>query len=363
MRYFDTTPKSDGFYMPAEFAAQDAVWMIWPERTDNWRYGAKPAQAAFTDVAIAIAKHTPVRVAVSVQQYQNAIQVLPKHIQVVEMANNDAWARDVGPTFVINDKGERRAVDWEFNAWGGLHSGLYFPWDLDDQMAQKMAALEGNKCYRAPFVLEGGSIHSDGEGTIYTTEECLLNENRNPHLTKEEIEKNLCEYLGAEKIIWLGDGVYNDETDGHVDNIICVARPGEIILTWTDDEHDPQYAISRAAEKVLLSQKDAKGRSLKIHKIHQPGPIYITKEESLGVDAVDGTLPREEGDRLAGSYVNFLITNKAIIFPLLDARYDDAAKEKLQEIFAGYEIIGVPAREILLGGGNIHCITQQVPSA
>ncbi len=362
MKYLGTTPKLDGFYMPAEFAAHEAIWMIWPERSDNWRYGGKPAQAAFVNVAEAIAKYTKVYMAVSAEQYQNAYQLLSDNIHVVEMSNDDAWMRDVGPTFVINDKGERRAVDWEFNAWGGLHSGLYFPWDKDNQIAKKVAGYHNSLVYYADFVLEGGSIHSDGEGTIYTTEECLLNENRNPHLSKEEIEKNLCEYLGAEKVIWLGDGVYNDETDGHVDNIICVARPGEIILTWTDDENDPQYKISRAAEKALLSEKDAKGRTLKIHKIYQPGPIYITKDESLGVDAVDGTLPREEGDRLAGSYVNFLITNKAIIYPLLDEKYDGQARQKLQEIFPDYEVLGVPAREILLGGGNIHCITQQVPA-
>ena len=167
--------------------------------------------------------------------------------------------------------------------------------------------------------------------------------------------------MNVEKIILLKNGVYNDETNGHVDNIVCFIRPGVVALTWTDDKNDPQYEISMDAYRRLSEATDAKGRKLEIHKIYQPGPIFITKEESEGVDAIDGTYPREEGDRLAGSYVNFYIANKGIVVPVFDDPHDQAAVDTLKKLFPDRKVITVPAREILLGGGNIHCITQQQP--
>jgi agmatine deiminase len=201
----------------------------------------------------------------------------------------------------------------------------------------------------------------DGEGTVLTTEECLLNPNRNPELSREQIEQILCAYLGAEKIIWLGRGVVNDETDGHVDNLACFIRPGVVLISWTDDECDPQCAISRDAVRRLQAATDAHGRSLEVVRVPSPGPILITDEEARGVDAVEGTQPRRPGDRLAGSYVNFYLGTTRIVFPMLDERTDDAAAAVLRDCFPDREVVGVPAREILLGGGNIHCITQQVP--
>ncbi|CAH2212108.1 agmatine deiminase [Tepidibacter aestuarii] len=362
-RKLSSTPKKDGFRMPGEFEEHDGCWMIWPERTDNWRLGAKPAQNAFVKIASAIAEFEPVTMAVSDEQFSNARQMLPDCIRVVEMANNDSWMRDVGPTFLVNDEGEVRAIDWEFNSWGGLVDGLYFPWNKDDNVARKVCEIENIDEYRTDgFILEGGSIHVDGEGTCIVTEECLLSAGRNSQLSKEEIEETLKEYLNVEKVIWIKDGIYNDETNGHVDNICCFARPGEIILAWTDDEKDPQYSRSKSAYDLLINETDAKGRKLKIHKLYIPNPIVITKEESEGVDSVDGTLPREEGDRQAASYVNFYIANSAIIFPLFnDEKYDKLAEEKLKEIFPDRKVVGVYAREIILGGGNIHCITQQQP--
>ena len=171
--------------------------MLWPERPDNWREGAKPAQAAFAAIATAIAGGEPVTVGVSAGQFQNARARLPPQVRVVEMSSNDAWIRDSGPTFVIDAKGRRRGVDWTFNAWGGLAGGLYFPWDRDDEVAQKVLEIEGADRYRTPFVLEGGAIHVDGQGTCLTTEECLLNPNRNGNLTRAEIEETLRRYLGV----------------------------------------------------------------------------------------------------------------------------------------------------------------------
>ena len=358
---YTSTPKSDGFRMPGEHEAHEEIWMAWPERTDNWRYGGKPAQQAFVNVAKAIAEVTPVTMAVSASQYDNARHMLPEHIRVVEMATNDSWMRDIGPSYVVNNKGERRGVDWEFNAWGGLVDGLYFPWDRDDQVARKICETMRDGHYRAPIVLEGGSIHIDGEGTLYTTEECLLHPSRNPDLSREDIEDVLKNYLAIEKVIWIPQGLYNDETNGHVDNLMHVVRPGEVVLSWTNDREDPQYEISQQAFKVLSEATDAQGRKLIIHKMHIPGPLYIQDDEADGVDACEG-MERTPGERLAGSYANYLITNNRIILPLLDPKYDDEAKELLKDIYQGYEVVGVDAREILLGGGNIHCITQQVPA-
>jgi agmatine deiminase len=349
--------------MPAEFEPHVGCWMLWPERSDNWRLGAKPAQKAFVDVATAIAQFEPVTMGVSRTQFLNARNMLPDCVRVIEMSYNDSWIRDCGPTFLINDKGDIRLIDWNFNAWGGLKNGLYFPWDQDDLIPRKVAEIERIDHYKAPIVLEGGSIHVDGEGTLLTTEECLLNPNRNPNLSKEEIEKVLKQYLNVKKIIWLGKGVYLDETSGHVDNLCCFTHPGIVLITWTDDKNDPQYEISLNAYERLKVAIDSKGRNLTIHKIHQPNPIYITEEESQGVDTVDGTLPREPGDRMAGSYINFYIANGGIIAPTFNDPHDQAALKTLQELFPNRKVVGVPAREILLGGGNIHCITQQQPGS
>jgi agmatine deiminase len=338
--------------------------MLWPERPDNWRLGAKPAQKAFTQVAMAIARFEPVTIGVSTSQFRNARQMLPANIRVVEMAYNDAWMRDCGPTFVVNDGGIVRGVDWDFNAWGGLTGGLYFPWDLDDLVPLKLLEIERLDRYKASgFVLEGGSIHVDGQGTLITTEECLLNPNRNPHLQKQEIEAYLRNYLNIEKIIWLERGVYHDETSGHVDNLCCFIQPGVVALTWTEDPADPQYEISLDAFQRLRQATDAQGRNFEIIKIHQPETVYITDEESQGVDSVDGTYPRQAGDRMAASYVNFYIANGGIVAPIFNVPQDEPALQVLRRVFPEREVVGVFAREILLGGGNIHCITQQQPQA
>ena len=360
----DSTPATDGFHMPAEWAEHDGCWMIWPERPDNWRLGGKPAQEAFAAMATAIAGGGDlVTMVVSERQFDHARDVLPPEIRVVEMTTDDAWMRDVGPTFVVDGKGERRGVDWVFNAWGGAEGGLYWPWDHDALVARKVLEIERSGRYRAPLVLEGGSIHVDGEGTVLTTEECLLNRNRNPSLTREQIEEHLRAYLGAEKVLWLGAGTVNDETDGHIDNIACFTAPGVVALHWTDDESDPQHAISADALRRLEAMTDARGRSLEVHRLPMPGPLHLTEEQARGVDRVQGSVPRVPGERLAGSYVNFYVANTRVVMPLLDERTDDEAREIVARLFPGRDVVAVPGIEILLGGGNVHCITQQVPRA
>jgi agmatine deiminase len=337
--------------------------MAWPERADNWRLQAGPAQTAFATVANTIAEHEAVTVCASYAQYPRARTLLRSSVRVIEMTTNDAWMRDIGPTFVRAANGELRAVDWIFNAWGGLQGGLYAPWDADDQVAEKIAGLERLDCYRAPFVLEGGAVHVDGEGTCLTTEQCLLNPNRNPHLTRAEIETGLIEYLGVTKVLWLGDGVYLDETDGHVDNLCCFLRPGVVALTWCEDPADPQHAISLDALARLTRSTDARGRSLEIVKLPQPRtPLTLRAEESAGIMAAAGSRPRPAGARLAASYVNFLIVNGGIILPVFDDPGDAVAREILAAQFPARRIRQLPGREILLGGGNVHCITQQQPA-
>lgn len=356
-----STPRADGFRMPGEFEPHAGCWMLWPERTDNWRLGAHPAQQAFAAVAEAIARFEPVTMGVSARQYLHARERLPACVRVVELSANDAWMRDCGPTFVVDGAGRVRGIDWEFNAWGGLDGGLYFPWDLDNLVARKVLDLERVDRYKADFVLEGGSIHVDGQGTLLTTEECLLNPNRNPGWTRQEIESRLRDYLGVERILWLPRGVVDDETSGHVDNLCCFLRPGVVVLTWTEDASDPQYDISHQALKVLQAARDARGRRLEIHKLHQPEPVRIRAEEAEGVDRVEGTLPRRAGDRLAASYVNFYLANGGLIVPVFGDPHDAGAIATLERLCPDRQVVPVPAREILLGGGNIHCITQQQP--
>ncbi len=356
-----STPAADGYRMPGEFEPHSGCWLAWPERPDNWRLHARPAQEAYAAVAAAINESDPVTVAASDREYERCRSMLPSSVRVVEISTDDAWIRDTGPTFVRDGKGGLRGVDWHFNAWGGLEGGLYSPWDQDDRVARKVLEIERVDRYRAPFVLEGGSIHTDGDGTLITTEECLLNHNRNPDLSRAQIEQNLRDYLGVERVVWIGDGVYNDETNGHVDNLACFVRPGVVLLTWCADESDPQHRISREAEERLRSATDARGRELEVIRIPSPGPITITEEEARGVHEVAGTQPRAAGDRMAASYANFYIASTRIVFPLLDERHDEEAAEILSGCFPDREVVGVPAREILLGGGNIHCVTQQVP--
>ncbi|MBN2051368.1 MAG: agmatine deiminase [Spirochaetales bacterium] len=358
----DSTPKKDGFRMPGEFERHAGCWMLWPIRPDTWRLGAKPAQKAFSEVASAISRFEPVTVGVCAEQFQNARNMLPPQVRVVELSYNDSWMRDCGPTFVIDGNGRIRLVDWEFNAWGGLDGGLYFPWDLDNLIAMKVAEITRTDRYKAPIVLEGGSIHTDGQGTLITTEECLLNPNRNPGLSREELEDYLKAYIGLEKIIWLKRGIYNDETNGHVDNICCFIKPSVLALAWTDDPKDPQYEISAENLEILQTEKDARGRTLEVHKLPLPAPVLISEEESRGVDIIEGTLPRNPGDRLAASYVNFYIANGGIVMPFFGDPKDIQAKTVLEELFPDREVVGISAREILLGGGNIHCITQQQPA-
>ena len=353
--------------MPAEFEPQQAVWLVWHELSE-WRMQGEPAQKVVAELAAAIAGDIPVRLAATTGQVEKARSMVTGSVEMVEITAGTGWIRDDGPTFLIDDDGGRRGVDWDFNSWGyagqnrfSKNIASYLSND-SNEAAQRLLAHEGAGCYRAPLILEGGSIHSDGLGTILTTEECLLNPDRNPDLDKREIEAYLKTYLGAKKIIWLPFGVYKDVTSGHVDNLCCFVRPSEVLLTWTDDSNDAQYKRSHQALEILEASTDASGAHFTIHKLHQPGPLYVTDEEIASFPPwFLEDIEWSEG-RLAGSYVNYILTNRRVIFPLLDPEYDQAASETLARAFPKREIVGLESREILLHGGDLHCISQQVPA-
>ena len=362
MNILHSLPREDGFHMPAEFEPHEGCFLIWPERPDSWAGGAYAARKAFVKVISAIARWEKVTVFASYNQYENARASLPPQVRVAELSTDDAWARDVSPVIVKNAAGEIRGIDWGFNAWGGLYDGLYFPWDRDNHVARKACDLLDIDCYdRRDFILEGGSIHADGEGTVMVTEECLLSPGRNPDLSREEIEQVLRDNLGAEKVLWLPYGIWGDETNGHVDNICAFTAPGEVVLAWTDDERDPQYERSLRDLTYLQSQRDAKGRPITVHKLPLPRPVYVTEAECAALEPMDGEPTRSPGERLAASYVNFYIANGGIILPAFGDPADEQAAEVLRCCFPGREIVSIPARDILTGGGNIHCITSQVP--
>lgn len=362
MKLEGTSPKGDGYRMIAETFPHEECFLVWPERPDNWRNGGKPVQKVFAQVAEAIAKFEPVTMLVSKGQYLNARQQLSPKVRVLEMSNNDAWLKDTAPIYVMDEHQDLRGVDFRFNAWGGLLDGLFFPWDQDDLIAQKLCELNRIDFYSlANFVLEGCSIHTDGEGTLFATEECLLSEGRNPQFDQQEIESLLKEYCGIEKVIWIERGFFLDETNGDIDNMLNVVAPGEIVLNWTDDPEEVMYDICHDAYERLQDATDAKGRKLKIHKMPLPQALYITEEESKGVDPVNGLLPRLEGDRLTASYVSYYTANGGLIVPQFGDPNDEVAVKLLRDLYPDYEIIGIPAREVLLGGGSLHCIASSLP--
>ena len=357
-----TTPKQDGFMMPGEFEPHDGTWMLWPERTDIWRNGAKPAQRAFVETATQIARFEPVTMGVSARQFKIARQMLPPHIRVIELSYDGAWARDNGPIFVVNRKGDVRGVHFDFNAWGGLEDGLYFPWDKDRLVPRKIMEIERIACYEAPMILEGGAISVDGEGTLIGIEQCLLNPNRNPNMSRSQIESCLQEYLGIEKIIWLKEGVVGDDTGGHTDALCIFARPGVVGLTWTDDPNCIHYDVIQDAWERLNKSTDARGRSLEIHKIPLSDTYEVSGELFNDFDRTDKTWPPLGDFHLEGCYTNLYLVNGGVIVPTYDMPQDQDGLQAVQNLFPDRTVVGVPSREIFLGGGMIHCITQQQPS-
>jgi agmatine deiminase len=335
-------PAEDGYYMPGEWHPHKRCWMAWPCRAELWGDGLDAAREAYATVAKAIAEFEPVTMVANPDDVAEVSLRCGSGVAALPLALDDSWMRDIGPSFVIDGKGGLAGTDWRFNAWGGK----YDTYDKDAALAQALLKHTEITRHAAPLVLEGGSIHVDGEGTLLTSEQCLLNPNRNPNLTPKEIEEHLSAYLGARSFIWLGQGLVDDETDGHIDNLACFARPGVVLALTTKDTADANYAALQDNLQRLRAARDAKGRELEVVEIEQPAA------------ATDS-----EGRRIARSYINFYIANGGIVMPEFEDPKDDAAFAAITKCFPDRVVRQVPASDIVVGGGGIHCITQQQPEA
>ncbi len=334
-------PRDLGFKMPSEWAEHERTFMEWPIKEADWPEPFEEVLEVFSDIVKKISQFEPVTLIATPDLANQARQMCGSSAEVVEMEHDDSWMRDNGPTFVTNSKGERLGINWIFNAWGGK-----FPYEKDNLVASKILEIFKVQCENAPIIMEGGSIHVDGEGTLLTTEECLLNKNRNPHLKKEEIEEYLKKYLSAEKVIWLKKGIYGDDTDGHVDNVACFAKPGVVLIQTSKNQDDPNYELSQKNLSILRNSTDAKGRRFEIIELPQPQQSFY--EDSL----------------LTFSYTNFYFVNGGIILPIFGGNCietDKMAEDILSDVFHDREIITVNGRVIARGGGNVHCLTQQMP--
>jgi agmatine deiminase len=364
-----TIPIKDGYYMPAEFEKQEATWLGWP--SNDGTFILKDAQNAIEKVARHISKYQKVHIVVSPSKWDETYKLFMNdpNIYVTEVISNDSWLRDIAPTFLVKDYGSKRflrAVGWKFNGWGKPEEIIY---ELDGLVALKISNFLSIPFYKKfDFVCEGGSYSVDGKGTLITTKECLLNKNRNPNMTKEEIEDVLYKYLNISKIIWLPYGVVQDtDTDGHVDNMCVFAGVGKVFLSWPKNCGTPecldkeQEIRSLLALEVLENSTDANGNPFKIIKIPHPPILEYKKEDVKKLPNVDGSYVRKVGVRMDASHVNLIITNKVIIVPTFDCSTDNEAIKIISDVFPKRKVVGVYARDVLLGGGNIHCMSQQQP--
>lgn len=334
-RFVPETSVSAGFAMPAEWEAHAACWMGWPCRAQSFPGAAmQEARAAYSVIARCIAAFEPVMMIARPADAAAARRLLGGAATVVEWPIDDSWLRDSGPTFVGNAAGEIAGVDWRFNAWGQKHTSFA----ADDKVAARVLQHTKARRFTAPLVMEGGSFHSDGQGTILTTEQCLLHPNRNPSMSRGQIEQALKEHLGAQKVLWLAGDLRDDETDGHVDNIACFAAPATVLAMEAAGDGTLQDNICR-----LREARDAHGRPLNLILLPRPQV-------------------RENGEDLLASYVNFYFANGGIVMPSFGVKEDAVAKAVLAEVFPQRKITQTPALAVVRGGGGIHCITQQQPA-
>lgn len=359
---------NDTYSMPFEGEEHLGTVVELPFRTDVWRNDARTALWDFMSVILSIAQFEKVYVVASKKALNKNTDILSPlfsnfNVQVLPIEYDDSWARDNAPVFTRNNEGKICGVNWGFNAWGGTYNGLYDSWDKDNSMGTPLLnSLNIDEFKIKDFILEGGSIHTNGKGTLVTTEECLLSKGRNPNLTKNQIEDTLKKVLGQKKIIWLPYGVYNDETSGHVDNMACFLDETHVLLASIDDKNDPMYERYKIDLEVLKNETTADGKKIEVIEMPVPGPLYMNKEEQLSLANDDHAIVREQGNRLAGSYVNFYMGKEFIILPTFNDPNDQKAYDILNSFYKGKKrIIQIPGREILLGGGNIHCITKQIP--
>jgi len=334
----------EGLPMPPDWAPHVRTWICWPCRAETWGSGEVMlnAKQATARIARAISTFEPVVLAAQHEDVSAAKLATAGKVELFETPLDDSWARDTGPTFLSGAEGRRAAVQWQFNAWGGK----YRPCANDADLATRIADFSGIEAFEAPLICEGGAIHTDGEDTLIATEQCLINPNRNPHLGKEEIEFLLGRYAGIHKVIWLGSGFCDDETDGHVDNIACFAGPGKVIVGVPSSPSLPDAKPVKEVIRRLKDARDAKGRALEVVELPQPRRVRFDWR----------------GRIMQTSYVNFYLANGAIVMPSFDDPNDDKAEAVLATCFPGRDVLQVEVLDLLQGGGGIHCICLGEPA-
>jgi len=331
--------------MPPEWHPHECCWMQWPTETfpsdvtPSWsHFDLDKGRIAWANVANTISQFETLKMIVHPNDRESAINLLNNNVEILELPINDAWCRDTGAIFLLNDKNELGGVDSDFNCWGYKEN-----FELDDKVAKFMIEKTNSKYFKNNMVLEGGSINGNGKRTMITTEQCLLNKNRNPELSKEQIEKNLKDYFGVSKIIWLKHGT-DEGTDGHVDNVACFSNSNTILTMTCTDKSDSYYDLLTENLEILRSSTDQDGNPINIIELEMSKKRLIPNDDE------------------PSSYINFYISNNAIILPIFgDEPADENAKKILNSQFQNRQIVCLDGRDILLGGGNIHCITQQQP--
>jgi agmatine deiminase len=370
-------PKQLGYRMPAEWEPHEGTWLSWPHNPRTWVGNFGPIPAVFAEIVRALCERENVHICVrdgsseaSVLKLLQGGKVDCANVRFYHIPTNDAWARDHGPIFIRRDgkaqslplleAAENQSgssseiesapiaiVDWKFNSWGEK----YPPWDDDDAVPEKVAAILKMPCYHPRVVLEGGSIEVNGNGTVLTTESVLLNPNRNPSLSKKQIEARLDEYLAARNVIWLGDGIAGDDTDGHIDDLSRFVNPTTVVTVVEDDSEDINYKALHENYERLQSARDQDGAKLEIVKLPTPGKVFR--------GAVHADRPAEE--RLPASYANFYIGNGAVLVPVFGHANDKKALGLLSDFFPGRKVVGIQCKDLVGGYGAIHCVTQQQP--
>lgn len=336
------TPIDAGYHQPPEWARHEAVWLAWPSHEDLWEEALPAAQREFVALCEAIhdgGKGEALRIVVRSEHDEAVARAALPAATFLRAEYGDIWLRDTAPVFLVDAAGAVSSSRFVFNGWGGKYQ---LPGDSD--LARVVQESLGGG-FAQPFVLEGGAIEVDGEGTVLTTRQCLLNPNRNPGMTQAQIERALHESLGTERALWLGDGLLHDHTDGHVDTIARFVAPGVVVCMAPSGEDDPNAAVLEQIAHDLSQMVDAKGRRLQVVRVPSPGRVLD-----------------EDGEIMPASYVNFYIANTTVVVPTYGSRFDDAAVDAIAPLFPGRRVIGSSALAILGGGGAFHCITQQQPA-
>lgn len=329
--------------MPAELEPHAATWVAWPHNPETWPGCLPEAEAEFEAILAALAASEPVRVLAQGEAHAEAVAARTcRHSSVsIHVApSDDSWLRDTGPTFAIDAEAGLVAIDWTFNAWGGK----YPPWDRDDAVAARVAALAGCPALRPGLVVEGGALEVDGSGTLIATRSSLLDPRRNPGLDRAELERRLGALLGVTRFVWLDGAIAGDDTDGHVDNLARFVAPGRVVCAREDDAGDPNHAPLEACRRALERARDARGRPLEVIDLPMPAPVAAG------------------GDRLPASYANFYVSNRAVLVPTFGVPTDAAALDRLGDLFPDRDVVGVRCRALVRGLGAVHCLTQQQPA-